>query len=120
WFTAKDGEVLASDEMVDIPEELIKAAGGVNRYLHTKKIPVRDAEGHARFLLGISEDITERKESQSALVESERRYRQLIEEATDVVYTIDPAGFFTYISPSAKRLTGYSPADLMGKHFTDL
>jgi PAS domain S-box-containing protein len=106
--------------MIDIPEELIQAARGIDRYLHTKKIPVRDAQGHARFLLGISEDITERKEAQAALVESERRYRKIIEEATDVVYTIDPAGFFTYISPSAKRLTGFDPAELMGKHFTDL
>nr|MBA3874920.1 PAS domain S-box protein [Anaerolineae bacterium] len=111
WFTSKDREVLANDEMVDIPEELIQAAGGLTRYLHTKKIPIRDAQGHAAFLLGISEDITERKQAQAALVESERRYRQIIEEATDVVYTIDPAGFFTYISPSAKRLTGFSPDD---------
>ncbi len=120
WFTAKDREVLANDEMVDIPEELIETADGKTRYLHTKKIPIRDAQGDVRFLLGISEDITERKVAQAALVESERRYRQIIEEATDVVYTIDPAGFFTYVSPSAKGLTGFEPAELMGKHFTDL
>ncbi|MCA0459070.1 MAG: GAF domain-containing protein [Chloroflexi bacterium] len=119
-FTSKDREVLASNTLVDIPEETIKTADGKTRYLHTKKIPLRDATGQTRFLLGISEDITERKQAQSDLIESERRYRQIVEEATDVVYTIDPAGFFTYVSPSAKRLTGFEPDELMGRHFTEL
>lgn len=120
WFTSKDREVLANNNLLDIPEETIVTADGETRYLHTKKIPLRDGTGLARFLLGISEDITERKQAQTALIESERRYRQIVEEATDVVYTIDPAGFFTYVSPSAKRLTGFAPEELMGKHFTDL
>ncbi len=120
WFTSKDREVLANNMLLDIPEETIKTADGRTRYLHTKKIPLRDGTGLARFLLGISEDITERKQAQTALVESERRYRQIVEEATDVVYTIDPAGFFTYVSPSSKRLTGFTPDELMGKHFTEL
>ncbi len=120
WFTANDRQVLANNEMVDIAEEPIQAAGGETRFLHTKKIPIRDAQGNARFLLGISEDITDRKQAQAALVESERRYRQIIEEATDVVYTIDAGGFFTYISPSVRRLTGFNEQELVGKHFTDL
>ena len=61
-FTAKDREVLVGKAVLDIPEEPILTATGL-RYLHTKKIPILDAQERPLFLLGISEDITEEKES---------------------------------------------------------
>ncbi|MCC7163189.1 MAG: response regulator [Anaerolineae bacterium] len=60
FFEKKDRETLASGKLVDIPEEPIETPGGL-RYLHTKKIPILDADGQPKYLLGISEDITERK-----------------------------------------------------------
>lgn len=60
FFEKKDRETLASTKMLDIPEESIETPRG-KRYLHTKKIPVMDADGQPKYLLGISEDITERK-----------------------------------------------------------
>ncbi|MEW5852316.1 MAG: PAS domain-containing protein [Myxococcota bacterium] len=59
-FTARDRETLAGRKVVDIPEEPIHTGHGT-RWLHTKKIPLLDAAGRPRYLLGISEDITERK-----------------------------------------------------------
>jgi two-component system cell cycle sensor histidine kinase/response regulator CckA len=60
FFEKKDRETLAGRKMVDIPEEPIETPKGT-RYLHTKKIPILDADGQPKYLLGISEDITERK-----------------------------------------------------------
>jgi PAS domain S-box-containing protein len=60
FFVAKDRETLAKKSLVDIVEEPIQTARGT-RWLHTKKVPLLDAEGTPRYLLGISEDITERK-----------------------------------------------------------
>lgn len=65
FFTAKDLEVLASDELLDIPEEPIDTPAG-RRILHTRKIPIAAGAGGPRFLLGVSEDITERKEAEAA------------------------------------------------------
>ncbi|MGZ6780810.1 MAG: PAS domain-containing protein, partial [Mycobacterium sp.] len=65
-FTERDREVLRSGSVEDIAEEPIDTAHGV-RWLHTKKIPVYDTSGKPRFLLGISEDITERKTAHDAL-----------------------------------------------------
>ena len=59
-FTAKDREVLASHETMDIAEERLTTAHGL-RVLHTRKIALRDDHGQPRYLLGISDDITERK-----------------------------------------------------------
>ncbi len=63
FFTAKDRAVLASGELLDIPEEKIHTKHG-ERVLHTRKIPIADAVGHPLYLLGISDDITDRKEAE--------------------------------------------------------
>lgn len=68
FFTAKDRETLASGRLIDIPEEPVQTKGMGIRLLHTKKIPICDDDGTPRYLLGISEDVTERKEAESALV----------------------------------------------------
>src|SRR5260370_5628829 len=61
FFQAKDREVLAQAAVLDIPEEAIETPRG-RRWLHTKKIPIFDEHVAPRYLLGISEDITERKQ----------------------------------------------------------
>lgn len=61
FFTSKDRAVLTSGTLVDIPEEPIQTKARGNRILHTKKIPLLDKNGTPEYLLGISEDITERK-----------------------------------------------------------
>lgn len=61
FFTLKDRKVLEEKVVLDIPEEPIQTKNGP-RILHTKKIPLLDSNGKALYLLGISEDITEKKE----------------------------------------------------------
>jgi len=61
FFTGKDRAVLERGMLHDIPEEPIHTPRGL-RFLHTRKVPIVDpASGEPRFLLGISQDITERK-----------------------------------------------------------
>jgi len=72
--------VLAGGELVDIPEEPIDTAHG-QRWLHTMKIPVVGPDGEPEYLLGISEDITERKTAQEAL---KRRSEELASANEDL------------------------------------
>ena len=60
-FIEKDREVLRGGRLLDIPEEAIDTRHQGRRYLHTRKIPILDDQGRPRYLLGISEDITERR-----------------------------------------------------------
>jgi PAS domain S-box-containing protein len=60
FFVAKDRETLASSALVEIPEEPIQTATG-ERWLHTKKVALRDGAGKPTHLLGISHDITDRR-----------------------------------------------------------
>lgn len=72
FFTGKDRIVLQGKKLVDIPEERIHTKLKGVRLLHTKKIPILDASGQPRYLLGISEDITERKELEERVMQSEK------------------------------------------------
>ncbi|MDP1947928.1 MAG: PAS domain S-box protein [Nitrospirota bacterium] len=70
FFTAKDRETLSGHILVNIPEETIQSRTRGLRLLHTKKIPICDSLGTSQYLLGISEDITESKETEVALVKA--------------------------------------------------
>jgi PAS domain S-box-containing protein len=56
----------------------------------------------------------------SELKKNEERYRELIENASDIIYRIDLKGYFTYTNSVVKRLTGYDEAEIIGKHYLEL
>jgi PAS domain S-box-containing protein len=114
FFTAKDREVLCNGHLLDIPEETIQTRRKGRRTLHTKKIPIADKEGSFRYLLGISEDITERKQAEKALQASEQRYRQLLSSVTDYIFTIEIKNDMpvsTTHGQGCVAVTGYTPED---------
>ncbi|MFO7682857.1 MAG: GAF domain-containing protein [Chloroflexota bacterium] len=84
FFVAKDKEVLASGELLDIPEETFDSPFGT-RVLHTTKVPVMGSDGSPKYLLGISRDITERKQTAELLQANERRYQQILDAITHMV-----------------------------------
>jgi diguanylate cyclase (GGDEF)-like protein/PAS domain S-box-containing protein len=92
-----------------------------------RKVPVEvsltlvyDDGGKPKHIQSIVRDISERKQLEQALQESERRYRQIVEEASETVYITDGFGRFTYVNPRAENVTGYSRKELLGKSYLDL
>ena len=77
---------MAGGCLLDIPEEPIQTRHKGERLLHTKKIPVCDAEGTPQYLLGISEDITDRKEAEQVLLNVHAVLeRRVLERTTELV-----------------------------------
>ncbi len=69
-------------------------------------------------ILGNSMDITERKQIERALRESEERFRTLIETTHDLVFIVNTEGCFTYANERFKEMLGHEPQELMEKPFT--
>ncbi|UCF61047.1 MAG: PAS domain S-box protein [Anaerolineaceae bacterium] len=72
------------------------------------------------YIQAIWSDITRLTDVQEALRESEERYRQLIEEANDIIYETDINGNFIFVNSVVKNIVGYSEKELLGTNFVDL
>ncbi|MGV1100856.1 hybrid sensor histidine kinase/response regulator [Thiovibrio sp. JS02] len=119
-FTAKDREVLAGGEVVDIPEETILTRDKGERILHTKKMPLLDDNGNAAYLLGISEDITERKKAEEVLARAAAEWSAAMDASDDAIYLLDLDRRLLRANKAFYRLTGSSEQSAIGRHITSI
>lgn len=115
---AEDQEVFKTGKPIVNRERIVTWIDGSTRCLLSSKIPLYD-KGKISGLLGITYDITKIKEAESALFESEQKYRRIFENIQDVFYQTDQTGIVTEISPSIKKHSGYSRDEVIGKPDTD-
>ncbi|WP_293131750.1 PAS domain-containing protein [Microcoleus sp. bin38.metabat.b11b12b14.051] len=120
-FTAQDREILTAHHnqsiVKEIAEEPIQTRHKGMRILHTRKVPILDAAGHPQYVLGITEDITERRQ----VDESVRLYDQIVENMQIGLYVyhlenIDDDTSLRAIAsnPAATKFTGLEMADVLG------
>lgn len=112
-----DREIIESGQPKLNVEELIVDADGSQHWLRSNKVALRASNGQATGILVTVEDITERKQVEAALVESENRYRIISEMISDYAFALDihPDGTYSYAwatEDAVQRLTGYSYLDL--------
>jgi PAS domain S-box-containing protein len=70
--------------------------------------------------LWVGRDVTERKEVEATLRESEARYRDLFENANDIIYTLDLDGRVTSVNKRAEQTFGYSRTEIFGRNAGEL
>ena len=112
FFTAKDREVINQKKLVDIPEETIQNRKNEKRILHTKKIPILDETRTPKYLLGISEDITEQKLAE----ESVRKLSQAIEQSPVSIVITDVEGRIEFVNTQFTQITGYTFSEAIGQN----
>ncbi|MCJ7565179.1 MAG: PAS domain S-box protein, partial [Candidatus Aminicenantes bacterium] len=88
-------------------------------WVRESALAIRDNEGRITHYEGVVEDFTEHKQAEETLRESEKKYRNLVESISDVIYAINSSGVLTYISPVVKNILGYEPDELIGRKFLE-
>jgi PAS domain S-box-containing protein len=108
-------EIILAEKKTMIGEELELAD---DRVFERDYIPIFLNE---KFLGNLWQyrDITSRKKSEQKLRESELKYRQIVDDANDLIYAISPEGYFTFINQVGERISESANAQLIGRHYLD-
>ncbi|OPX66854.1 MAG: aerobic respiration control sensor protein ArcB [Methanoregulaceae archaeon PtaB.Bin056] len=127
FFTRQDKIVLEKRQHVDIPEEIIQTRLKGTRILHTKKIMIPDRNGKPAYLLGISEDITERKQAEEEIEKARRRLDSTLKFIETVISAIpvplfykDREGRYIGVNNAFVELMGYTSDFYKGKTVMEL
>jgi PAS domain S-box-containing protein len=110
-------KALKSGKSFSHEERIVRPDGSI-RHLHSAGEMVRAANGGAVRMLGICVDVTERKQAEQALRESEQNFQLLLKGARDyAIYMLDTDGRVRSWNDSAQRIKGYDADEIIGRHF---
>lgn len=132
-FMADDRRALLTANGLNISDEILDTPNKGRRILHTRKVPIRAADGRVQFLLGFAEDITERKVLQDALRQREQYLRAVLDNFPFLVWLKDRDSCFLAVNrpfsqacgrPSPEAMVGLTdfdvwPADLAARYRAD-
>ncbi|MEM6435964.1 MAG: PAS domain S-box protein, partial [Cyanobacteria bacterium P01_D01_bin.115] len=108
-----DREVMAQGELQRFEEEIPISPTETAICLSTKA-PLRNAAGEMVGIIGLSQDISDRKAMEVSLRESEQRFRDVTEAAGEYIWEMTPDCRYTFVTEQAKIVKGYGPDALLG------
>jgi len=127
-----DADLLPANEakqLMDIKRKVLETGIGAReevttthkdkaRYYDLTVEPLRDSSGSIVGVTCASMDITDNKKAEEDLIESEERYKSLVELAPESIVTVDLKGVITSCNPAYYKLTGYRPEEVVGLHIS--
>ena len=122
-----DAEKIRQYDFVNQEGDALLAAGyvpmtyeGKGAHLSSKASPLFDAEGHVIGAIESIRDLTEQKQTEEALMQSEKKYRSIFDNALEGIFQTTPDGRYLTVNPALARMYGYdSPGEMM-EAVTDL
>jgi PAS domain S-box-containing protein len=97
----------------------VNCKDGSTKWTEAKMSFLRNQDSVPVGIIGVTRDITERRRAEQALRKSEEKYKNLVENIKEVIYTIDDSGIVTYISPAIKTILDYDSSEIIGRSFTE-
>ncbi|MCI0478338.1 MAG: PAS domain S-box protein, partial [Anaerolineales bacterium] len=119
-YLADDQRILETEQpLIEKEQPYLNCISGERRWHLMTKVPLRDASGKMIGIVGTGRDITERKRTEQAMIESEKRFRTLIESAP-VAISLGRDGRLIYANPAYVQMYGFASADeLIGSTVSD-
>lgn len=96
-----------------------KAKDGSEYWVYESISAIKNQAGDITHFLAVEDDITPRKAVESALSESEERFRQMADLSGEWLWEQDPNGYYLYSSVAVKQILGFSQEQIIGKHYTE-
>lgn len=119
-FDADDRAIMQSGNPLINQERQTVDAAGSRIWVATTKVPLRDAQGNVAGLVGISRDISERKQTEAALRQSEARLRTVITSAPIILFILNRDGVYTLSEGKGLGTAGLKPGQRVGQSLYDV
>lgn len=101
-------------------EYRFRRADGTYRWHLARIAPLRDSGGILAGWVATALDIDDRRRAETALQASEARYRNIVDNANDIVYTLHLDGRVKSVNPAVERILGYRPVELVGRSVEEI
>lgn len=92
---------------------------GTSKWIFANAIAIRSSHGKIKGYVGTTTNITKIKQTEEKLLESEWRYRQLVDNSSGLICTHDLDGFLLSANPAGFRALGYKSEELIGRHISE-
>lgn len=118
YFRDQWGELLAGNVPPTYEFQIIDRTGRTH-WLNQRNVLIRQDDGRPIALEGIVTDVTRRKHTEKALHDMERLYHDIVDNSHDIIYTINPEGIMTFVSPSWTSNLGHQPDEIVGRNICE-
>lgn len=100
-------------------EDTLVTKGGKDKTISWRCSALKDINNHRSGVLLIGIDITRQKIAESSLIESENKYRTLVESSQDFIWQCSAEGKYTYLNPASKDIFGFQISEMLGRKITE-